>query len=156
MNLRYKGRRAWISLSKPCTIVNVHIHLWVSLDPGGLLTNACLVRLGIDHVQQVQGIVNTSSGEALDLLGFLAGLFRISGVKAAPSGEGARACGLGVFLFATFIGSSFLGWYIGLLLCEETGGFSLTGQLLLAFSLLVGILVLFGTVIPLGCLLAFL
>ena len=126
-------------------------------NAGSLLSDTCFIRFGVYHFQQIQCIVDTSGGEALDLLGFLAGLFRALGVGNASIGKGTRPSGLGVLLFiATLFGRGFLGWHIGFLLGEETGGFSLTGQLLLALRFLVGILILLSTIVPLGCLLAFL
>lgn len=146
-----------MSLSKPCTSTNVPNHLWMLFDPGSLLTNTGFVRFGIYHFQQIQGIVDTGGGEALDLPGFLGGLFRAVDVGNASIGEGARACGLSALLFiTTLVGSSFLRWCDGFLFCKETGGFSLAGQLLLALGFLVGILILFSTLVPFRCLLPFL
>jgi len=157
LNLRCKDEEARISLSKPCTSANVCNHLWMLFDPSSLLANTGFVRLGVYHFQQVQGIVDTSGGKALDFLGFPRGLFRAIFVRNASIGEGTRACGLGALLFiTTLVSSSFLRWCDGFLFCKETGGFSLTGQLLLALGFLVGILILFSTLVPLGCLLMFL
>ena len=98
-------------------------------NPSGLLADACFVGLGIDHFQQVQGVVDASGGETLDLLGFRVGLFRVGSTKIATSGEGTRTCVLGVLLFiTTLVGSSFLSRCAGFLFCEKTGGFGLTGQ----------------------------
>jgi hypothetical protein len=52
LNLRCKGGEARTGLSKLCSSVNVHTHLWVPFNPSSLLANACFVRLGIDHFQQ--------------------------------------------------------------------------------------------------------
>jgi len=137
--------------------VNLNTNLWVPFNPSSLLANACLVRFGVYHFQQIQGVVDTPGGEALDLLRFLAGLFHAAGTKTASSGKGARTCGLGVLLFiASLIGSGFLGCCVGFLLREETSGFRLAGELLLALGLLIDTLILLSTLTPLGCLETFL
>jgi len=157
LNLRCKDEETRVSLGKPCINFSVRNHLWMPFDPSSLLANTSFVRFGIYHFQQVQGIVNTSGREALDLPGFLRSLFRVIGVETVPGREGPRTCGLGALLFiTTLVGSSFLRWCTCFLFCKETGGFSLTSQLFLTLGFLVGILILFSTLIPLGCLLTFL
>jgi hypothetical protein len=132
---------------------NVHAHLWVSLDSGSLLTNARLIRLGVDNFQQVQGIVDTSGGEALNFLGFVVSWFSVDGVKTAPSRNGAGTRGLDVLFL---LWGSFLGRRACFLLGKETGSFRLASELLLALFLLLNVLILFRTLIPLGCLSLFL
>ena len=135
---------------------NARTHLWVPFNPSSFLANTCLVRLGIDHFQQVQGIVDTSGGEALDLLGFAAGLCYACGIETFSSVKCAGTCGFGTLLLISTLVGCLLGWDVGFLLREETGGFCLTGELFQTLGLLIGTLVLFRTLLPLGCLQMFL
>ena len=122
-------------------------------NPCSLLTNACLVRLGVDNFQQIQGIIDTCGGIALGLHGLIVGPF----FAISSSGKGAGARGLGVLLFiACLIRTGFLGRRACFLLRKDTGGFRLAGELFLTFCLLVDALILFGALLPLGCLKTFL
>jgi len=155
LNLRCKNGEVRTGLSELCASINVHAHLWVPLNPSSLLADACFVRLGIDNFQQVQGIVDTSGGEALDLLGFVPGLllFHLGGIKIPSSGKCARTCGLSILLFISgLIWCGFFDRRACFLLREETGGFRLTGELLLTFGLLIDALIFLRAILPLGCL----
>ena len=149
LNLRCKGGDRQVSVS--CVRVNVHTYLRVPFNHGSLLANACFVRLGIDHFQQVQGIIDTSGGEALDLLGFVHGLFHTDGIKTSSSGKCTRTCGLEILLFISgFIWCGLFERRACFLFREETGGFRLTGELLLTLGLLIDVLILLNTLVPLG------
>ena len=151
LNLRCKDGEVRTGLSKLCANINVHTRLWVPLNPSSLLPNACFVRLGINHFQQVQGIVDAGGGEALGLLGFVPGLFRLGSIKIPSSGKCAGTCGFGILLFISgLVRCGFFDRRARFLLREETGGFRLTGELLLTFGLLINVLILLSTIIPLG------
>jgi len=151
LNLRCEDGEVRTGLSELCASVNVHTHLWVLLNPSSLLADARFVRFGINHFQQVQGTVDTSGGEALDLLGFVPGLFHLGGIKILSSGKCAGTCGFTILLFISgLIWCGFFDRRACFLLREETGGFRLTGELLLTFGLLIDALILLRTILPLG------
>ena len=152
LNLRCKSWRVQISLHQAVNDCQRPTRLWVPFNPSSLLANARLVRLCIYHIQQVQGIVDASSGEALGLPWFVAGLFQIS-----SAGPVSRTCGLGIlFLITSLFGGGLLRCRAGFLFRKEAGSFCLPGELLLALGLLIGSLLLFRTLLPLGGLLTFL
>ena len=121
---------------------NCTAYLGMPLDIGSPCSNARLVHFGRDSLQKVDGVVDTSSREALRLLLVAIRDIRDAGSKASAGCDGTGTCGLGRDLSSSLLGTCFrrsglLGWCGALLFGKEPRVLRLPRELSLALLLLV-------------------